>query len=216
MTSFSSFVADEAAAAVRAAAQEIGQTAAAVAADAADLVYRPADLAAELRVSISAVPDVDRLIGLAASGLAGLAEVPSTTINRRGQAANQAALVALVRGLATVSLAERVGVTSYRDRTALIEARDTVVDAIDTRSDDANTDTFRELRSLRAVIVQHVDAQLRLLPRVIRATPGVVRPALAIAYSIYDDINRADEIVGRNQLVRPGFVPARPIEVLSE
>ena len=216
MTTFASFVADEAAAAVRAAAAEIGPTAAALASDAADLVYHPADLAAELRASIAAVTDIDRLIALATTGLSTLAEVSTATINRRGQAANQAALVALVRGLATVALAGRIGVTAYRDRTALNDARDTVLAAIDARGDVADTATFRALRSLRAAIVQHADAQLRGLPRVVHATPGAAQPALVIAYAVYNDIGRADEIVGRNELPRPGFVPARPIEVLSE
>ena len=216
MTTLASFVADEAAAAVRAAADEIGSSAAGVAGDAADLVYTPAELATELRTAIAAVTDVDRLIDLSVTALVSLPSVPTTTANRRGQGRNQAALVALVRGLATVALSRRVGVTTYRDRTALIEARDTVADAIDARAAAASTETFRALRSLRAIIVQHAEAQLRRLPRVIDASPGVVRPALALAYAIYGDIGRADEIVGRNQLPRPGFVPARPIEVLSE
>ena len=216
MTNLASFVADEAAAAVRVAAGEIGSSADAIAGDAADLVYAPARLAGELRAAIAAVPDIDRLVDLAVTALSDLPAVPTTTANRRGQATNQAALVALVRGLATVALASRVGTTTYRDRTALLEARDIVADAIDARAASADTDTFRALRALRAVIVQLSDAQLRTLPRVITASPGVVRPSLVLAYSIYEDIGRADEIVGRNQLPRPGFVPGRPIEVLSE
>ena len=216
MTTFSSFVADEAAAAVRAAASEIGPTAGPLAADAAALVYRPSALAAAIRAAIVAITDIDRLIGLATSGLATLPGVSIATANRRRQGANQAALTELVRGIASVALARRVAAEGYRDRTALITARDAVIDAIDARAELATTDTFRALQSLRGALASRVDAQLRNLPQIVRATPGVVRPSLTLAYAIYDDIGRAGEIVGRNELPRPGFVPARPIEVLSE
>ena len=216
MTTFASFVGNEAAAAVRAAASEIGPTAAGLATDAADLVYLPSELAAEVRAAIVAITDIDRLIVLATSGLAALPTVSTATANRRRQGANQAALAELVRGTATVTLAERVAAETYRDRTALITARDAVVDAIDARAELATTEAFRALQSLRGAIVSRVDTQLRDLPQIVQATPGVVRPSLVLAYSIYDDIGRAGEIVGRNELPRPGFVPARPIEVLSE
>ena len=216
MTTFASFVADEAAGAVRTAAREIGPSADGVSEDAASLVYAPAELAAELRAAIGAITDIDRLTVLATSALATLPSVSSATANRTRQGDNQAALVELVRALATIALAERTGTESYRDRTVLTGARDVVVERLDARSESASTATFRALQSLRAAVVQHTDAQLRTLPRVVRASPGAVRPSLALAYAIYEDIGRADDIVGRNQLRRPGFIPATPIEVLDE
>jgi len=41
-------------------------------------------------------------------------------------------------------------------------------------------------------------------------------PAIVLAYRLYGDAERADEIVARNRVRHPGFVPGgQPLEVLS-
>ena len=209
-----SYVVDAAAAAVRAAATEIGMPATLdLSARAAALVHDPAALAAALAAAIAEVAD-DRLASMATAGLTLLA-VPLTTANRRIQARNQAALVDLVRGLATVRLAERTGQRRFIDRAGAVEARDAVGEALDDRAALADSAAFAALRALRSAVVNHVADAVRDLPAVLEATPAAVLPALVVAYDIYDDIGRADEIAARNRLARPGFVPTRPIEVLS-
>ena len=69
---------------------------------------------------------------------------------------------------------------------------------------------------LRAGVVEHVREEILRLPPVIIATPASVQPSLAIAYDIYEDIDRAADIVGRAVLPRPGFVPANPITLPGE
>ena len=209
-----SFVVDAAADAVRAAATEIDTPAArALSEEAAALVLDPAALAARLSGAIAEVPD-GRLATLALSGLT-LPAVPETTANRRLQARNQAALVELVRGLATVRLAERTGQRTFPDRLGALQARDGVVDALDRLDATADAGTFAALRPLRTALAERVSEAVRALPAVVEATPGAIRPSLALAWDLYEDIARADELVERNRLARPGFVPARPIEVLS-
>lgn len=207
-----SFVSDAAADAVRAAAAEIDTPAArALSGEAASLVRDPAALATRL---ISAVGEVDdgRLASLAEFALP---PVPQTTASRRLQAANQAALTGLVRDLGTGRLAERTGLRTFLDRGAALAARDAAGAAIDARAEAADTNTFRTLRTLRAAMTDRLAEQVAKLPAVLEATPGAVRPSLAVAYDLYDDIDRAAEIAARNNLPRPGFVPTRPIELLS-
>lgn len=209
-----SFVVDAAADAVRQAADELATPLApALAADAAALVLDPPKLAVRLTAVIAEVED-RRLAGLALDGLT-LRAVPETTANRRLQAKNQAALVDLVRNLATVRLAESVGRKAFLDRLEAVSERDAVSDALDARAATASTDTFRALRTLRSAVVNHVTETARDLPDVVEATPAAIRPSLALAYEIYGDVARSGQIVARNRLARPGFVPSSPIEILA-
>lgn len=152
--------------------------------------------------------------------LASLAEfaltaVPQTTASRRLQASNQAALTGLVRDLAAGRLAERTGLRTFLDRGAALAARDLAGAAIDARAEAADTSTFRTLRTLRAAMTDRLAETVAELPAVLEATPGAVGPSLVLAYDLYDDTDRAAEIAARNNLRRPGFVPSRPIELLS-
>ena len=209
-----SFVAAAQADAVRAAADEIDTPAARTLSGlAASLARDPAALAARLQSAIAEVED-DRLATLAASSL-GLPAVPETTASRRIQAGNQAALIGLVRDLSAVRLAERAGGRTFLDRAAALSVRDSVGAALDDRSEAADTGMFRALRTLRAAVTDRAAEAVAGLPVVIEATPGAVGPSLALAYDLYDDIDRAAEIAARNNLPRPGFVPSRPIELLS-
>ena len=90
-------------------------------------------------------------------------------------------------------------------------------DALDERSVAvADSETFASLRDLRAAVVDHVVQELRRLPPVIQATPANVQPSIVLSYDLYEDVDRAGEIVGRIELPRPGFVPANPITLPSE
>ena len=195
------------------AAAEIGPTASDIAVRTAELVADTELLVLSADIAIGAITDVERLERLAFRALEDLAPVPLTTANRRIQAENQTALVQLVRGLAAAVYAGRAGTAEHRDRTQALAARRSISDAIDASADASNTPVFRAFRELKATVVDLTEQRLRELPRVVTESPSTVLPSLVLAYSIYEDIDRAGEIVGRNVLERPGFVPARPIQV---
>ena len=212
-----SFVADAAIALVRAAADEIGGPAATtLRANAATLVYNVGRLGIDMDAAIGAITEIDKMEELAFNALATYPAVVGMTQNRNQERLNQAALIDFVRALATVRFAERVGIEAYRDREQARDNRDRSTEALDAREDAASTNLFRALRSLRAAVVEHVRGELLRLPPVIIATPASVQPSLAVAYDIYEDVGRADDIVGRAVLPRPGFVPANPIALPGE
>ena len=144
-----------------------------------------------------------------------LPDVPSTTAQRRIQKANQEALQHLVRDLAALELAARLPGRSFPSRTELRDAQRTV-DALleDVRADAADA-VHRNVGELRTALVEHVRQAAEALPSVTTAEPATVLPALVVAWDLHDDVKRAEEIAARNRLPRPGFVPARPIEVLA-
>ena len=215
MTRAASFVAGAAIAAIEAAAAEIGTPAArAMAAEAGSLVFDPARLAAAMAEAISEVGMPGELEVLARSSL-DLPAVPGTTANRRIQKANQAALVDLVRSTATARLIAREGSAAYVSRRDAETAQDTAGELLDIMVEDCSDDVFRAAASLRSALAQHVREITAGLPEIISASPSAVLPSLVISYDVHGNLDQEGEIAGRNRLARPGFVPARPIEVLA-
>lgn len=81
-------------------------------------------------------------------------------------------------------------------------------------SDDA---ALQALKELRAVLVKDIANTIKRLPEVRNIKLSEATTAVALAYDLYEDIGRAGEIVGRNHIKNPGFIPnGKQIEVLSQ
>lgn len=155
-----------------------------------------------------------------------LKPVPRTTSNRIVQADNQTALVSLVQRSAVIEAA-RVASTvdfdplvaserpTYQEATAL---RDEIADRLDTLMLDTNNDTlYQALADLRVAVIIDITSRGADLSRTVSWTPATTLPALVVAYALYGDAERADEVVVRNRVRHPGFVPGgRPLEVLID
>ncbi len=214
-TRVASYVAEAAEAALDQAADEIGTAkAAAIAADATALLRAPATLTTRLAAAIADVRDIGRVEWLAGNALA-LPAVPDTTAQRKIQKANQAALQRLVRDLAAIELAARLPARPFASRTGLRGAHGVADALLEAAREDAGDDVHRAVGALKAALVEHVRQQSAKLPAVTTAVPATVLPALVLAHDFHEDIDRDGEIAERNAAARPGFVPARPLEVLQ-
>lgn len=150
-------------------------------------------------------------------------EVIGATPTRLVERANAAALVDLVTVAATAELVRAIvdaPIVSYQDAVALrdaaaelIEAR--IIEAADA-GDDATAAIFAEL--LR-VMVADVVARGGSLARVYSYTPARTEPALVIAARLYGArgaIERIDDMIARNRILHPCFVPGgASLEVLE-
>jgi prophage DNA circulation protein len=156
------------------------------------------------------------------------APVIGRTPARRQQATNQVALQVLVRGAAVAQAAVAAAhvpaqtipasamqlandpttpaTTGYGTSEDAIAVRDTLTDAIDDQSLTADDDLYPQLLDLRAAVVRDIDTRVAALPDLITFTPGTTLPALVLAYRLYADASRDQEIVARNGLRYPGFV----------
>ncbi len=149
---------------------------------------------------------------------AAFALVPANTGSRRAQAANQAEIVQLARVAAVAEgarAASAIAFDSYQDaagtRDEILAALDLVVDA---GPDDA---TYNAVRTLRAAVVMDIAGRGADLGRLVQWTPGVTMPALAIAQRLYSDARRDEELLLRNRVRHPLFVPGgQALEVLSD
>lgn len=167
--------------------------------------------------------DITRSLLRLAAGLYTPSAGSYATPARLVAANNTAALQGLMRqGL----IAQAVGASSlvgssldsstnsaYDDQLAI---RDDLVDAIDAETlrtgDDA---VYAALMEARSKVWQDMTLRSRDCARLTSLTPPDTVPALVLAYDLYEDADRDAEIVTRNRLRHPGFVPAQPLKVLT-
>ena len=112
-----------------------------------------------------------------------------------------------------VSVSEPVRQIAYDD---LIASRDAILEVLDEEMLKTSSDeVFSALMSARTAVWQEMTVRAEEHARLIDFTPTEVMPAVVLAYDFYDDATRDSEIVERNGVRNPGFVPAKTLKMLS-
>jgi prophage DNA circulation protein len=82
---------------------------------------------------------------------------------------------------------------------------------------DTSDDVFVAMTDLRSALDAHLSTLTASLPRIQEYIPPQAMPALLIAFQFYGDPTRDLEIVGRNRVKDPNFVPGGdPLELLID
>jgi hypothetical protein len=97
----------------------------------------------------------------------------------------------------------REQVEKIKDRmsTAFSEIEEEVADHMDSM-------TYQDLVGLHAAMIAHLVETARPLPQMLNFRFGFSQPTLVMAYKLYSDAGRADELRQENSVVHPAF--ARP------
>lgn len=95
----------------------------------------------------------------------------------------------------------------------VLELRDTLNEAIYTASLKADPAHYLVLNHHRLVLIKHLTAVAASGVRLVNVTPPETLSVLVMAYRRFGDATRADEVVQRNRIRHPGFVPAVPIKL---
>lgn len=97
---------------------------------------------------------------------------------------------------------------------ALTDIRSAINTAIDQEQlrikDD---DLFLQISALRTDLNRDISGRLAQVERTAEIMPSEVQPALVLAASWYDDADRESDILDRNTIQHPGFVPVMPLRV---
>ncbi|EPY01376.1 DNA circularization protein [Magnetospirillum fulvum] len=164
--------------------------------------------------------------GAARTAFAGLSSFGSdapviqpVTASRAAQAQNQSAMIAVVRRMAVAEEARALAATSWDSHDQAQSQRDATVARIDVVMIEAgrvgDDDVYGAARALREAVIRDVAARAPSA-RVRTATFDVVLPARVIAHRLLGDGRKADDLVKRNGISNPAFVPAgRPLEYLD-
>ena len=98
----------------------------------------------------------------------------------------------------------------------VIELRDALSEAIWEASLKADPEHYQALNTLRQALIKHLTAVAVSGVRLVDITPAETLPALVLAYRRFGDATRAGEVVQRNRIQHPGFVPAVPLKIAQE
>lgn len=151
-----------------------------------------------------------------------LAMLPTPLIRGDSDGSDQARVAGagvtdLVRRAAMAEACRAAAAASYTSHEEALTTRDDVLEVLDVVEETAPDEVLLELEGLRRELVGAVPPEDGRLPRVDYYKPASMLPALVIAYTLYDDTDRMQEIVDRNHLAHPGFVPGNePLEVLVD
>jgi len=96
----------------------------------------------------------------------------------------------------------------------LTSVRTALNDAIDTELlRTADNTLFMALTTLRSDLNRDITDRLAQVERMAERTPPDVLPAVVLAAQWYDDASRENEILDRNSIPHPGFLPVLPLRV---
>jgi len=147
--------------------------------------------------------------------------LPTSTPTRRQMTQNTSAVNALGRQallVQAVGASSLIGTeldtkaVSYQD---MIVARDAVLAALDAECLTATDDVYLALQDARAAVYADLTTRARDGARLLTLTPPCVMPSVVLAYDRYEDAAREAEIIERNRVRHPGFLPATDLKVLS-
>lgn len=107
--------------------------------------------------------------------------------------------------------------TKYDSYEAAISVRTELSDRLDEESESTSNDlVYVAVTDLRTAVVQAVPDPEQDLPRLATFSPRQTLPSLVVAYQLYGDASRAEDIVLRNDPRRPGFlIGGQQLEVLA-
>lgn len=98
----------------------------------------------------------------------------------------------------------------------VIELRDTLSSAIWEASLKADPEHYLALNTLRQALIRHLNAVAASGVRLVDMKVSEPLPALVLAYRRFGDASRAQEMVQRNRLAHPGFVPPGMLKIAQE
>lgn len=133
---------------------------------------------------------------------------------------NRATLVQLVRQTILAEMATTSLNTTFESYDDAAAQRDEFYDLADTEirtigATDAD-ELFFESKALQSAVVKHITAQAASLVRLRTFQLADVLPAVVVAYDLFDTAERDVEIVARNKVRHPGYIPAgRDLQALS-
>jgi prophage DNA circulation protein len=131
------------------------------------------------------------------------------------EAANQAQVIRQVQVLSLTELSSLLSTLPFDSFEQASAVRTRIVEAVDGLLIDADDDEYQALLDLSSALSSHLDGVAKSLPEIGSFTPLSTLPSLVIAHRIYGDSTRSDEIIRRNKIKHPGFVPAfKELEIL--
>jgi prophage DNA circulation protein len=151
------------------------------------------------------------------------APAPSTVIlatdstSRQRQKKNQEAINRFTQRAYLTQMVRQSARADYASRDEAIAQRNQVTDLVlaEVEGFDMTADTYQSFTRMQSAFNRHIMLASAQLARVKHVELKESEPALVTAYALYGGVTRVDELIDRNQVEHPAFMPAgTPLEVL--
>jgi prophage DNA circulation protein len=145
--------------------------------------------------------------------------VPLTTPSRIQQAVNQVQMVSLVKNSAMAEMMRATSIISFPSRQEALRIRDDVDSYVRpqlvTLADRGEDQPYLALSKVRVGMIKDINTRAATLKNIKYIHTADSVPALVLAYAHYEDSTQDEEIIKRNAIRNPVFVPGDSnIEVL--
>lgn len=189
----------------------------------ASLIRTPVNLASGLSGLIKSLPSIANNPLTALASLRSLFGFTSTgnsftttTPSRTQTTSNQTATINLVRQSAIIEAAKVATTLTPASFDEAIALRDEIAGQLETQSATTDDALYSALTDLRVAVIQDLNTRAADLERVINYFNPATMPALVVAYQLYGNMSRLDDLIARNHVRHPGFVPGgRVLEILK-
>ena len=141
------------------------------------------------------------------------------TATRIREKQNLDAIVGLVKQAAVAWVAPVAVEAGYSSLQDAIGARDKILAVIDQQmeTESIDDDTYQALHDVRKTLSEALPPPTADLPSIVPYQNIQTRPSLVLAYHLYEKLDREEDIILRNQVEHPGFVPGGvTLEVIRE
>jgi hypothetical protein len=128
--------------------------------------------------------------------------------------ANDLAVRELARHIALAEASLALAAVVPDSRIEAAELRENYVDALDAALPAMPDELFVICAEMRGNTLAALAVAAKSAPQVIRRAPARILPSLALAYSFAGPGCDEGDLVRRNRIVHPGFVPVKELEVL--
>lgn len=188
----------------------------------ADLLTAPADLASSIRVAIDRVAgSFDNALGAfyAYRLLFGLSLDEDSGIGFLSVIADQngRTVTENARAMAAAGATRAAVRVDWAAREDAVTARQAILAEIDELLETAGDSAFIALQRLRGTAIEQIPNPAVDLPQIGIVQLAQSQSSLVVSFREYGTPDRADEIVSRNRVRHPAFLPAGvPLEVLQD
>lgn len=121
-----------------------------------------------------------------------------------------------VRRTLVIEAVRTIPTASFTSKSEIAAARQTVLAQLATEASAAPDELFPAIQALRAAAATSLQARLPAAREVTTLETQATLPALVLAYKANGTLEAAEDLVARNGVAHPGFVPAGSVEVLRD
>jgi prophage DNA circulation protein len=146
--------------------------------------------------------------------------IDEITLNRKREARNRHEIVTLVKGCAVIEMANAISQMTFFSKDDALAMRDIFSERMEEQmtqvANAGNDEHYIALANVRIKILDDINQRALTLSRLTEVPILDSLPALVFAYNRYDNAARDQEIVERNRIRNPVFLPPHTqIQVLQ-